>query len=75
MTRAVRVSTTGCLNFGKVERGLANPSVLTMVQLPAALGTTSAELLAGIDAEVIPEDERPFSVEDFLAAKRAARGK
>lgn len=62
-------------NFGKIERGLANPSLLTLVRLAAALGTTPAELLVGIDAEALPEDERPFTVEDFLAAKRAAEGK
>ena len=58
-------------NLGKIERGQANPSLTTIVRVAAALGVMPVELLAGIDAQVLPVDERPFTVEVFLAAKRA----
>lgn len=85
--RAARVSTGGSqddvaklagmhvTNIGKIERGQANPSLTTIVRLAAALGTMPAELLVGIDAQALPEDERPFTVEEFLAAKKAAGGR
>lgn len=62
-------------NLGKIERGQANPSLTTIVRVAAALGVMPAELLGGIDAQALPEDERPFTVQDFLAAKKAAAGK
>ena len=62
-------------NLGKIERGQANPSLTTIVRVAAALGVMPAELLDGIDAHALPEDERPFTVEEFLLAKRAAEGR
>lgn len=50
--------------FGKLERGLLNPSLLTLARIAVALGITLSELL--VDVPVDPQEIRSLP--------RSARG-
>jgi len=53
-------------NFGKIERGHANPSLLTIVRIAAALGTDVATLAQDITQEHLPSGVRVLSAHDYL---------
>jgi transcriptional regulator with XRE-family HTH domain len=54
-------------NYGKVERGVGNPTLQTILQLAVTLETEPDELLGGLaDLRLLPERNRPFSVTDFV---------
>ncbi|MFP3464882.1 helix-turn-helix domain-containing protein [Leifsonia sp. SIMBA_070] len=53
-------------NFGKIERGRANPSLLTIVRIAAALGTDVAVLTQDITREHLPKDFRVLSAHEYL---------
>jgi transcriptional regulator with XRE-family HTH domain len=57
-------------NYGKIERGTANPSLLTIVRIAVVLGTDVAALTQDITREHLPEDVRVLSAHDFLAERR-----
>ncbi len=62
-------------NYGKVERGTGNPTILTILQLAASLEVEPGELLDGLaDPELLPARKRPFSVHDFLKEHREREG-
>lgn len=62
-------------NYGRVERGEANSELHTIVRLATALDADPAELLAGLYGDgMLPDRERAYSVNDFIAAREAARG-
>lgn len=63
-------------NFGKIERGHANPSLLTIVRIAVALGTDVATLTQDITREHLPADIRVLSVRDYFDERdrRAGRG-
>jgi transcriptional regulator with XRE-family HTH domain len=64
-------------NYGKIERGNANPSLLTIVRIAAVLGTDVASLTKDITRENLPEGVRVLAAHEFLAErrKRAKRAK
>lgn len=41
-------------NWGKIERGRANPSFKTLLKIAGALSTTPAALLGDIDVDDLP---------------------
>lgn len=43
-----------CTNWGKIERGRANPSFTTLLRVAGALNVTPAELLGEIDIHDLP---------------------
>lgn len=57
-------------NFGKIERGHANPSLLTIVRIATVLGTDVATLTQDISSEHLPEGFRVPSAHDFLEERR-----
>lgn len=59
-------------NFGKLERGLANPTLHTLVRVAAVLQMDPGDLLARIGPESLPPAKATFTVADFIEAKRAA---
>jgi transcriptional regulator with XRE-family HTH domain len=59
-------------NYGKIERGLGNPELHTIIRLAAVLGVDAAELVRGIKADTLPEKRRPFTAKDFVR-ERARR--
>ncbi|WP_285113328.1 helix-turn-helix transcriptional regulator [Leifsonia sp. fls2-241-R2A-40a] len=61
-------------NFGKIERGDANPSLLTIVRIAAVLGTDVASLTQDITGEHLPAGVRVLRARDFLSEReRRAR--
>lgn len=41
--------------YGKLERGLNNPTASTLIRIAAAVGVDPGELIAGIAASALPE--------------------
>ncbi len=60
-------------NYGKIERGLGNPELHTLVRLATVLGVDTAELVAGIGGDALPERRRVFTARDYVR-EREARG-
>ena len=60
-------------NYGKIERGLGNPELHTLIRLATVLGVDVAELVAGIKGDALPEKRRVFTARDFVR-ERSARG-
>lgn len=61
-------------NYGKIERGTANPSFLTVLRIASVLGQDLAVLTAGITADHLPEDRGVLTAADFLRARESAGG-
>lgn len=61
-------------NFGKIERGTANPSFLTVLRIASVLGQDLAALTDGITAEHLPDDLGVLTAADFLRARERAAG-
>ncbi len=59
-------------NYGKIERGLGNPSFHTLVRIAAVLGVDPALLVSKLDAATLPEKVRAFSAADYVR-ERAER--
>lgn len=57
-------------NYGKIERGNANPSLLTIVRIAAVLGTDVASLTKDITREHLPEGVRVLGAQEFLAERK-----
>jgi transcriptional regulator with XRE-family HTH domain len=53
-------------NYGKIERGLGNPELHTLIRLAAVLGVDAAELLSGIGAEALPDRRQVFTAREFV---------
>jgi transcriptional regulator with XRE-family HTH domain len=60
-------------NFGKIERGHANPSLLTIVRIAAALGTDVAVLTQDITMEHLPTGVRVLSAHEYLVERQRLR--
>lgn len=60
-------------NYGRVERGEANPEFHTIIRLATALNIDPGDLIQGLRGEgMLPSSEHAYSVTDFLAARRRA---
>jgi transcriptional regulator with XRE-family HTH domain len=53
-------------NYGKIERGLGNPELHTLIRLASVLGVDVAELLADIKGDALPEKRRVFTAKEFV---------
>jgi transcriptional regulator with XRE-family HTH domain len=61
-------------NYGRVERGVGNPTLVTILQLAVTLEVDPGELLQGLDdMELLPEHEHTFSSSDFVREQLALR--
>jgi len=61
-------------NFGKIERGTANPSFLTVLRIASVLGQELATLTDGITAEHLPDELGVLTAADFIRARDRATG-
>ena len=53
-------------NYGKIERGLSNPTFHTIVRIAAVLGVDPASLVAGLDGSTLPPTAETFTARDFV---------
>lgn len=60
-------------NFGKIERGLGNPNLHTIVRISSVLGIDPAVLVAGIGVETLPDLRETFTAADFVRERRRRR--
>jgi transcriptional regulator with XRE-family HTH domain len=60
-------------NFGKIERGLCNPSFLTLVRIASVLGTDVAALAEGIAGHHLPEQYRVHGAQEFVQEQERRR--
>jgi transcriptional regulator with XRE-family HTH domain len=57
-------------NYGKLERGIGNPTLLTLLRIFVTLDLRPEVALAGLaDRNLLPEGVRPFTVSEYRAAK------
>ncbi|MDO7881381.1 helix-turn-helix domain-containing protein [Salinibacterium soli] len=60
-------------NYGKIERGLSNPTFHTVVRIAAVLGIDPGELLAGLDESTLPPSTETFTARDFVQERTKRR--
>jgi transcriptional regulator with XRE-family HTH domain len=53
-------------NYGKIERGRANPSLSTVIRIAAALDTDAGALITGLTLADLPGRHRHYSARDFI---------
>ncbi len=53
-------------NFGKIERGIANPSLHTIVRIAVVLGIDPASLVAGLGQGDLPERMHALTAAEFI---------
>lgn len=56
-------------NYGKIERGLANPSLVTILRLACVLGLDVGTVTAGLDLEHLPADLSVQTAAEYLRAR------
>lgn len=61
-------------NYGKIERGIGNPVLHTLVRISAVLGVDPGGLVAGLTAEHLPPLLEAFSAADYVAEQRRRAG-
>ena len=61
-------------NYGKLERGLANPTFHTLVRVASVLNVDPATFVAGLSAKQLPELPPSFSAADYIREMRAREG-
>lgn len=60
-------------NYGKIERGLSNPTFHTVVRIAAVLGIDPGELLTGLDESTLPPTSETFTARDFVRERTKRR--
>jgi transcriptional regulator with XRE-family HTH domain len=53
-------------NYGKIERGIANPSLVTILRIASVLGTDIATLTDGLSRDDLPEEFDVLPATEFL---------
>ncbi len=62
-------------NFGKIERGVANPSLLTILRIACVLDTDIAALTEGLSSDHLPDELAVLNATDFIRERdRYLRG-
>lgn len=60
-------------NYGKIERGLSNPTFHTIVRIAAVLGVDPGILLSGLDEHTLPPNAETFTARDFVRERTKRR--
>lgn len=60
-------------NYGKIERGLSNPTFHTVVRIAAVLGVDPGSLLTGLDESTLPRATETFTARDFVRERTKRR--
>lgn len=61
-------------NYGKIERGLSNPTFHTIIRIASVLGVDPGMLLKGIGGDALPDPESTFTAKDFVRERRERHG-
>ena len=61
-------------NFGKIERGMSNPTLHTIVRVASVLDLDPGDLLTGMSTDDLPDKPETFTASDFVR-ERAARAR
>ena len=67
------LATINVSNYGKVERGLSNPTFHTLVRIASVLTIDPGELLAGLTSKQLPDLPPSFSAADFIRERDKRR--
>jgi transcriptional regulator with XRE-family HTH domain len=60
-------------NYGKIERGIGNPVLHTLVRLASVVGVDPAVLVQGIGADDLPALIETYSAADYIREKSQRR--
>lgn len=60
-------------NFGKIERGSANPSLHTIIRIASVLGVDPATLVDGIGVTQLPPNFHVLTAAEFVRERRTRR--
>lgn len=60
-------------SLGKIERGEANPSLVTLVRISVALNVDPAILVAGLGDDDLPKLSHGVTVADLIRARKEER--
>lgn len=60
-------------NYGKIERGIANPSLVTILRIASVLGTDVATLTAGLSRDHLPVEFEVLPAAEFLRERDRRR--
>lgn len=60
-------------NYGKIERGIGNPVLHTIVRLAAVLDADPAAFVSGLGADHLPPLLEAFSAADYVREQRRRR--
>ena len=57
-------------NYGKIERGLSNPTFHTLIRIAAVLGIDPGDLVRGLDASTLPTKGVTYTAKDFIRERQ-----
>ncbi|NNC11133.1 helix-turn-helix transcriptional regulator [Planctomonas sp. JC2975] len=60
-------------NYGKIERGRANPSLSTIIRIATALDTDAGQLISGLTIADLPGRHRQYTAKDFIRERERMR--
>ncbi|MHA7986201.1 helix-turn-helix domain-containing protein [Rathayibacter sp. CAU 1779] len=60
-------------NYGKIERGRANPSLTTIIRIATALDTDAGQLITGLTIADLPGRHRQYTAKDFILERERMR--
>ena len=58
-------------NFGKIERGISNPTLHTIVRVASVLDIDPGELITGLSSNDLPDKPETFTAIDFVPERTA----
>ncbi|MDH6180447.1 transcriptional regulator with XRE-family HTH domain [Microbacteriaceae bacterium SG_E_30_P1] len=60
-------------NYGKIERGLSNPTFHTIIKIASVLGIDPGELVSGLSEDSLPPEVETFTARDFVLERTKRR--
>lgn len=58
-------------NYGKIERGLGNPTMHTLVTIAGVLGVDPGAILTGLGGHTVPGRPRVYSAADYVRERES----
>lgn len=60
-------------NYGKIERGIANPNLVTILRIACVIGQDIARLTEGLSQDDLPSEYRVLTADEYLQARDQQR--